>query len=611
MNCGFDNWDLTPFFSGIKGQDFTDYLNAVKKHLEIMLTETAPKLSSPKAASKVSLDEAASVINEYERLEAEILHLCCYTECSRSEDLSNDAAASAQEQTDLLASSLRRLEAAILAYIGSLSDEGFDSLISMDSLISAAYKLRRMRRDAKFSMKPELEDLAAELEVTGFRAWENLYENIAGSLNFEIEDSQGNRRRVPMSLKVSLMEDPDAKVRAEALKNSNLAWKGAGESVAAALNSISGHRLKLQERRGLKHFLDQAAFESGLKRSTLETMMDTVASEFELPRAILRRKAALLGMERLHFSDIYAPVDFTALTGESAKSDRVYTWEEACRTVEAAFSRFDPDFGKFAHDALQAHWVESEVREGKRPGGFCISSTVIGQSRIFMTFQGNLGDVFTLAHELGHAYHEHVMGGMRPFCHYYPMTLAETASTFAEALLIDYLLSVPDLSRAEKLSLCQRRLDDAASYLLNIPMRYMFEREYYVRRASGALSAGDLCSLMEKTQREVYGDALDPQHLDPWFWASKGHFYITEVSFYNFPYTFGYLFSMGVYARAIKEGEAFRSKLRRLLCLTGSASCEDTARLGIGADLGSPEFWQESLSIIKRDFSAFEELLKA
>lgn len=614
MDCGFDNWDLKPFFSGIEGEDFKKYLAELRSEANGLLQERAPKLKAlceGQGSEEALIGEAADYFLILEDLSSRLGHLACYTECVRSEDLACEKAAQAQSEADILNSQLRKLEVALLAILKKLDDRGFAALCGRKELESARYYLRRLRREAQCSMEAELENLAADLAVTGFRAWENLYESLAGSLNFAYSDSRGQKHEAPMSLKVSLLEDGDPEIRRSALVNSNKAWEGVGESVSACLNNISGHRLKVQEWRKCGSFLEEAAFESGLKLSTLETMMDTVSQNWELPRRFLKLKAELLHSEKLGFQDLTAPVSFSAAEGSAeAEAEKKYTWGEACQLIEAAFNSFDPQFAAFAHRALEEHWVESEVRCGKRPGGFCISSTVLGQSRIFMTFRGSLGDVFTLAHELGHAYHESLLKGLRPCCHNYPMTLAETASTFAETLLGDYLLSLSGLGQRERLAMYKRRLDDAAAYLLNIPMRFIFERSLYERRAAGeSFSAKKLCRLMEKVQAEVYGEALDPGQNDPWFWASKGHFYITDVSFYNFPYTFGYLFSLGVYARFRREGAAFRPVFGELLRLTGQADCEECALKTLKVNLQNKDFWQESLSLIETDLQKFTEML--
>ncbi len=226
-----------------------------------------------------------------------------------------------------------------------------------------------------------------------------------------------------------------------------------------------------------------------------------------------------------------------------------------------------------------------------------------------MTYDRTLGDLFTLAHELGHAFHGHLMRDMRSWACRYPMTLAETASTFAEQLVIDAVLEDPKASPLERATILDSRMQDAATFLLNIPMRFYFEHAFYEERRHGEVSVGRLKELMLDAQRRCYGDTLAEDELDPWFWASKLHFYITDLSFYNFPYTFGYLFSLGIFARAKAEGPAFLPHYEALLRRAGSASAENVARESIGVDLQQPEFWNESIDRIEADLARFESEL--
>ena len=224
-----------------------------------------------------------------------------------------------------------------------------------------------------------------------------------------------------------------------------------------------------------------------------------------------------------------------------------------------------------------------------------------------MTYTGTPADVLTLAHELGHGFHNWAMRGLRPWACVYPMTLAETASTFCEQVVMDALLERAS-DREQQLRLLDARLQDAASFLLNIPMRFWFECAVYEERAEGELGVARFQELMLDAQRRAYGDALAPDELDPWFWASKLHFYLSQTSFYNFPYTFGFLFSLGLFARGRKEGPQFMPQYRALLQETGSAMAEDVARQVLGVDLTSTEFWRECTALIAADASAFEAL---
>ncbi|MBW2416714.1 MAG: M3 family oligoendopeptidase, partial [Deltaproteobacteria bacterium] len=425
----------------------------------------------------------------------------------------------------------------------------------------------------------------------------------SGKLEFDLAVDGQETRRLPVSMTRTFLEDADPDVRRAALDGGNAAWRGVADVTAACINGIAGTRLELYRRRGIEHFLVPATFDAGITRKTLDSMWDAVQSRAEIARRYLRRKAKLLGCERLGFQDLMAPLPIS--------SQRRVSWDEGRAQILDAFGGRYPALRDFAAETFERRRIDYEPRPGKRPGGFCSTSKLIGESRIFCTYNGALGDVVTVAHELGHAFHSHLLRGERPWASGYPMTLAETASTFAQNLVIDAVIDSPDASDDDRAAMLDGRMQDASTFLLNIHMRFLFEKTVYEERADGELSVDRLCELMLEAQRSAYGDALDPDALDPWFWASKLHFYITGISFYNFPYTFGYLFSTGIFARARQEGPSFLSKYEELLRLTGSHTAEDVARASLGADLEAPDFWNASLDLIEADLERFETAIDA
>jgi oligoendopeptidase F len=405
-----------------------------------------------------------------------------------------------------------------------------------------------------------------------------------------------------MSLKRSLTESPDAAVRKTAQENSNRAWAEVEDVCAACLNAIAGTRLTLYKRRNIPHFLQPPLFEAAISQKTLAAMLAAIRTTFEVPREYLRLKTRLIGRDKLGIQDLYCPLPL--------KEDQRVGWAQAGQWLDQAYSKSYPAFADFCRHALSQRWVDYQSREGKRPGGFCTSPITDGESRVFMTFNETMGDVQTLAHEFGHAYHNWVMRKERPLNLIYPMTLAETASTFAETLLTDAMIGSPETSPSLKLSLLATRLDNAVAFLLNIPSRFDFERQFYEERGRGEVSVSRIKEIMLEKQRECYADIIDPEEEDAYFWASKLHFYITEISFYNFPYSFGYLFSLGVYAQAQKEGPDFYPRYEELLRRTGSDTAENIARQSLGVDLENPQFWLDSIAIVERDLAAFRTQAK-
>jgi len=313
----------------------------------------------------------------------------------------------------------------------------------------------------------------------------------------------------------------------------------------------------------------------------------------------LERKASLLGKEKLDWWDLTAPIQ----GGEMAS----LSWERAQELVLSSFEGFDPKMAAFAASALKGSWVEAEARSGKRPGGYCARVPRLQQSRIFMSFTGNLNSAMTLAHELGHAYHNELLFDQPREKMHITMSLAETASTFAEAIVLDQVLASADDDL--RLFLIESQLQRGVAFLMNIPARFAFERHLYSARRKGALRAADLCEQTVRFQKQAYGDALGSY--SPTFWMSKLHFYISHFGFYNWPYTFGYLFSQAVYHRSLQEGSGFIPTFEDLLLRTGYQHAEQLASEVLGADLTDAAFWIDAAEPLNQQVSAFLQLTEA
>jgi oligoendopeptidase F len=527
------------------------------------------------------------LLDAFEALDNRTSHLAGYLGCRSAADARDEEIQRALGRRARLGAFIDRCRVALASRLRALPDDDFAALEG--ELGDAAHYVRRLRD--KPATDDARETLAANLHVDGLDAWARLYNTVSGNLSFELDGET-----VPVSMTRTLLEDPDPQKRRRAFKAANGSWATAAPSLAAALNAIAGWRLTLARERGA-HYLDPACFQSAISRDTLEAMLGTVKDRRPLAQGILKDKAARLGLDRLDYCDLLAPAP--------QQDEARLTFDEGKARVLDAFSTY-PDLHAFAAEAIDRAWIDHTPRPGKRPGAFCSTSRLIRQSRVFMTFHGSLGDVRTLAHELGHAFHGRVMKDLRPWATSYPMTLAETASTFAEQLLTGAVLDSDDASDDEKRGVLDRRLTNACAFLLNTPMRFHFEDALYARRQDGELSVSDLNTLMLETQREVYGDSLD--ELDPLFWASKLHFFLSGVSFYNFPYTFGFLFSLGIYSRYRAEGDAFLPRYEAILKDTGRKDAETVARDHLGVDLTKPDFWSESIDLVAEDLAALRGL---
>lgn len=576
-------WDLNSYFPALDSENYRAFRDAFAADTEALLKRAS-------ALGPLTTENASSwgeVLLATERLYPRISHMGSYLGCLTAANSRDEAAEKEQARLSVLGTEFGKIDIAFLSALRDCTDDAFRALCEYGDLQEIQHELRRSLWEARHTMHGDLERLAADLAIDGISAWGRLYNKVAGKLEFEFTNEKGEVERRPMAQKRGLLESQSAAVRKSTLEGSNKAWAQVEDVAASCLNHISGTRLTLYKRRGIDHFLEAALFDSAITAKTLDAMMGAIDETADLAREVLRIKARALGMKTLGFQDLAAPLPL--------KDERLFTWTEAKQMILDSFAGY-PRLADYSRRAFANKWVESEMRAGKRPGAFCTSSYHTRESRVFMTYNGTIGDVGTLAHELGHAFHNEVMKELRPFRRRYPMTLAETASTFAEAIIGYALMERKDIGEELRRYLLDQQLTSFATFILDITMRFHFEREVYTRRANGELSASDYCRLMLETQKRIFGDCLNHDELDPYFWASKLHFYITGVSFYNFPYTFGYLFSRGLFARYQAEGAAFLPRYEKALLLTGSANAEEVVKSALGANIEERGFWKDAIN---------------
>ncbi len=591
------NWDLSSFFPEFDGPEMRRFREKLQKDIA-SLQETVASLPSLDSKSET---EWTAILLQHEDLVKRLSHLSSYISCLASADSRNEAYLKEEGSLALLRAEMSKVRIEMLRAIKEISDKSFSLFVARKELEGACHYLNRLREESRCTMARDKEILATDLGVDGIQAWGRLYDRISSKLEFDMEYPDGRRARLPMSQRRSLMEDAERRVRRTAFKGGNTSWQNVEDVMASALNAISGTRLTLNLHRRVEHFLDVALFQAGITRKSLEAMFEAVYSGLDLPRRILRLKARVIKTPGVAWYDLGAPLP---LPGQERLS-----WEQGKELVKNSFLRAYPALGDFFQSVVVKKWVEWEPRPGKRPGGFCTGSLLTGESRIFMTYAGAIGDVLTLAHEAGHAFHSYLMRDVRPYGRIYPMTLAESASTFGEMVLLEGALEEPSISDSQKALLLDTETGHAAIYLLDIPVRYEFEKALYEERAHGEISVSRLKELMIEAQRRIFGDVLEEGGEDPLFWASKLHFYITGITFYNFPYTFGFLLSRGLFNLFKKQGPGFLPKYEEFLRLSGSDSAVNVVRKAIGRDLESPEFWAGAIRSFEAPLGELERLL--
>ena len=568
-------WDLESLIPGLDSPEYDAALASLDRRLDEL-----------EAALGVG-EGLDSLLQKANAASTEAWFLGTYNACHLTTDSRNARAQARTSEMDPVGARLGKLQKRLSTAVG-----GLDLGTELDTLPIARdheFALLKMKIAAEHLMGPEEESLASDLALTGSVAWKRLYQSVTSRLEVDVDGE-----RLPMSAVRALAYSPERAKRKAAYEAETRAWPTVEVPLAAAMNSIKGETLTLGKRRGWPSPLDSALFASNIDAPTLDAMMTAARESFPDFRRYLRAKARALGVERLAFYDLFAPV------GGGGKD---WTVDEAKAFVSEQFHGFSGRMGRLADRAFAERWTDWEPRPGKVDGAYCAGAGG-DASRVLMNFKPSFGSVSTLAHELGHAYHNHCLGERTYFQRGTPMTLAETASIFCETVIRQ--ASLETMEGDEALGVLEASLQGSCQVVVDITSRFLFESRVFEARGARELTAEELCALMREAQVETYGDGLDPDALHPYMWAAKPHYY--GSSFYNFPYMFGLLFALGLYAVYRREGEPFVARYDDLLSSTGLADAATLAdRFGI--DIRTPDFWRASLGGIKEDVDRFEGLV--
>lgn len=595
MNANL-TWDMQSIFAGgSKSVALANFLTT----LEDDLTRAGKAAPLPFLTEKTQ-SLWLKTIEHYYDLSARFEQAYSFTDCLTAQDTADETAMILSTRLGNQFALLENLWTQLGALSALQVDEAWNALLALPALNGLTFDLNEQRALARRKMLPEVEALISELSADGYHGWGQLYKLVSGAKAVEIEIDGALQTKSLGQLQFLFEDDADRNLRRRAFSLYQSAWAELAPVCAQALNFQAGFRLTTYRRRGWDSVLQEPLFLNRLTAQTLETMWAVVADKSARLLDYFSAKAALLNIDRLHWYDLNAPV------GQVSGG---MTFSQAATFLMDHIGSLNPDIADFCRMAIDQRWVEAEDRPGKAAGAFCNGFPLTRQSRIFMTFGNTYGAMSTLAHELGHGYHNWVMKDLPYGAKKYTMGVAETASTFNELAVTDaYLKTLTNPT--ERLGLLARKLDDAVAFLMNIRARFDFERAFFAERAKGALSVEQISALMVQAQQTAYCHGLDSEGYHPLFWASKGHFYMTYMPFYNFPYTFGYLFSNGVYTMALDDPHTFNRRYTALLRDTGSMDTESLARLHLGVDLSAPAFWETTIDRILADVDEFGQLVR-
>ncbi|MGG3571384.1 M3 family oligoendopeptidase [Bacillus gobiensis] len=588
-----ETWNLDVFFKGgSHSEEFASYLNMIREELSAF-HEQVKSFTSPKHAGDIN--ELSAILSLFESVVKKTRQAGAFVSCLQAQNMKDLKANQKRSEITQLSATFHNSLVLFDKKLSEIDKSLWNELMQQEEIKEISYILNERREKVKDRLSVEQETLIQGLAVDGYHSWGDLYNAIVSKIKIPYEDD-GETKMLSVGQASNLTARPERHTRKIITENLNRAWEQDADILSRTLNHLGGFRLNVYGARRWNNVLKEPLEINRMKEETLDVMWEVISDNKQPFVDYLNRKAELLGLDKLDWCDLEAPIGTDA--GE-------YSYDRAANFIVDQFKSFAPKLASFSEKAFKDRWIEAEDRDGKRPGGFCTSFPESEQSRIFMTFSGSASNVSTLAHELGHAYHQEAMLDVRPLNRGYAMNVAETASTFAEMIVADAALKQAD-SDEQKLVLLEDKLQRSVAFYMNIHARFLFEKRFYEERKKGMVSAERLNQLMVEAQKEAYCDALGDYA--PYFWASKLHFYITSVPFYNFPYTFGYLFSLGIYARALKEGARFEEKYIALLKDTASMTVEDLASKHLNVDLTKREFWEDAIELSIKDAEEFLRL---
>ena len=584
----YDKWSLDVLYTGFEDPKFQNEFKQLDEFVE-KFKNTAESLGSKD--ERTTTKEALTLIEDYHRIFNRLVNYCALrqnADTNDGESVSN-LGRLIQKNNDITP-----FATAINKYLSTLSD--LDDVIGDDEMLQDySFYLHEMQKSAKYLLSEEVETALGAMDMSGGNAWSDLQGYLTSSVKVDYKGET-----TTLSAIRNMAYDADPEVRKSAYEAEIAAYDKIKDAICFSLNSIKMQDLTECKLRGHASPLDKVLFNSKMQRATLDALLEAMKEYMPSFHSYLRAKAEALGHKNgLPWYDLFAPM---------GKSDKKYTVEEAKAYLMNIFEKENPRLAEIVDRAFEENWIDFFPREGKVGGAFCAGLDSEKEFRVLTNYDGSMSDIVTLAHELGHGYHNFMIFDNRPLNMSYSMPVAETASTFNENIVVNYAIKNAT-NDDEKLALLEGQLSDVTQIICDIYSRFLFESKVVNNRSENFMFADELCNIMLEAQKEAYGDGLDHDILHPYMWVCKGHYYSAGLGFYNFPYAFGGLFARGLYAKFQQEGPAFLEKYNYMLKETPVRSVEDVAKI-CDIDLTSKDFWLMSLHSYDESIATYKELVK-
>ncbi len=569
----YDRWSLDVLYKGLDDPKFQEEYNQLDTYIGKFKAQ-AESLGTKDA--RTTAKECLTLKEDYHKALYRLVNYCALRQNADTNDGESVSYLGRIIQKD---SDITPYATALNKYLANI--ENLDEVIGDDEMLQDySYYLHEAQKSAKYLLNEDVETALSLMDISGGNAWSDLQSYLTSSVKVDYKGET-----TTLSAIRNMAYDPDPEVRKSAYEAEIAAYDKIKDAIAFSLNSIKMQDLSECKLRGHATPLDKVLFNSKMQRATLDALLEAMKEYMPSFHSYLRAKAESLGHKNgLPWYDLFAPM---------GKSDKKYTVEEAKAYLMNIFEAENPRLATIVDRAFEESWIDFFPREGKVGGAFCAGIESEKEFRVLTNFDGSMSDIVTLAHELGHGYHDFMIFDNRPLNMNYSMPVAETASTFNENIVVNYAIAHAS-SNEEKLALLEGQLSDVTQIICDIYSRFLFESKVVENRSDNFMFADELCSMMLEAQKEAYGDGLDHDVLHPYMWVCKGHYYSAGLGFYNFPYAFGGLFARGLYEKFRQEGPAFLEKYNYMLKETPVRSVEDVAKI-CDIDLTSKDFWLMSL----------------
>lgn len=581
-------WNLDTLYTSFNSEKFKCDVERLNKHISNLNEWSVKNLKdTTSAASKI--EEFLKLYNEYKSLYS---CLTCYAYLIFSSDTSNIDAMNALDDIEDKDSLVTGTFVSFNKWLNDLNN--IDELIDTSQYLREHhFYLKELLLQSRYLLGEDIEVVISKMQNTGSKAWERLYMELNSTILMDI-NIEGESKKMLLSELRNMAYEKNASLRKAAYYAEAAACKSISQSSAASLNGISGEALTIYDMRGYKSPLEKVLMVSKMDHETLDAMFSAIKESLPIFHKYYHKKAQVLGHKvNLPFYDIFAPI---------GDANTKTSYLDAQNLIISSFKTFSEDLSDFAKKVFDGRWIDAEPRNGKGNYGLCVDFFAIKESRIMTNFTGNFSDIGVLAHEIGHAYHCYCLRNESMLNTDYPAPNAETAAIFSETIVNNALINI--LPSNEGLSILEKSISDMGYYIVDFYGRYLFENKLYELRKSGPLSVEELNELMLSCMIEAYGESIDAETIHPYMWMNKVGYYMAGNEFLNFPYSFGVLFSKGLYADYIKKGCSFVSQYGNFLGATSKNNIADSAKI-IDIDVHSIEFWRNALNLIKQDIEEF------